>query len=60
MTSTYFQIKYRKKSDPVPNWYVKCTCKTKIEADRFADILSQVSDIYTELKVEPITVEIST
>ena len=60
MTRTYFQIKYRKKTDSVPIWYVKCTCKTKLEADRFADILSQVSDIYSELKVEPITIEIST
>lgn len=56
MEQTYYQIKYRKKRDSVPKWYIKGTYRTKTEADRFADILSQVSDIYSELKVTPITI----
>lgn len=57
MEKTYYQIKYKKKLDSVPKWYLKGTYRTKAEAERFMDVLSQVSDIYSELKVEPITIK---
>ena len=57
MTSTYYQIQYRKKADSVPKWYKKCNCRTELEAKRFLDILSQVSNIYSELKIEIVNVE---
>lgn len=56
MPITYYQIKYRKRADTAPKWYTKGTYRTELEAKRFMNVLYQVSDIYAELKVEPVTI----
>lgn len=54
---TYYQIRYQKKTDNTGKWFVKCTCTEKWQAEKFVDILEQVSDIYKALQVVPVQVK---
>ena len=53
---TYYQIQYQKKTDRTGKWFVKCTCTEKWQAEKFCDVLEQVSDIYKALQVVPVQV----
>ena len=53
----YYKIIYRKKADP-DVWFLKCVCRTRDQAERFKDVLEQVSDVYAELKVLPVSVSV--
>ena len=53
--STEYKLICRKKTDP-ELWFIKCICKTKPEAEKYMQILKDVSDMYLELKIEPVTI----
>ena len=55
ITCTEYKIMYRKKADPEV-WLTKCIVPLREQAEKFINILENVSDIYAELKVEPVTV----
>ena len=55
VTCTEYKLMYRKKADP-GIWFIKCICETEQQANKFLQILLDVSDVYAELKIVPVTV----
>ena len=57
MEQTYYKIMYQKKNDGSGAWYAKKGYYAKQEqAQKYIDILEQVSDVYSILRVEPFTI----
>lgn len=49
---TEYKLIYRKKADP-GIWFIKCICEKREQAEKYLQILTDVSDIYAELKIVP-------
>lgn len=52
---TEYKLIYRKKTDPC-TWFIKCICEKREQAEKYLQILTDVSDIYAELKVVPVEI----
>lgn len=52
--TAYYQIQYRKPEDRPNTWHKKCNCKTQEQAEKFIDVLENVSNVYSELRVVPV------
>lgn len=53
--STEYKLIYTKKSDP-GTWFIKCICEKREQAEKYLQILTDVSDIYAELKIVPVEI----
>lgn len=59
MEQTYYKIMYQKKNDDSGTWYAKKGYYAKQEqAQKYIDILEQVSDIYSVLRLESFIVSV--
>lgn len=52
---TQYKLIYCKKTDP-DTWYIKCICESLQQAQKYFQVLTDVSNIYQELKIVPITI----
>ena len=52
---TEYRLDYRPKKDP-GMWFTKCFCETLPEIEKYKQILIDVSDMYLELRIVPVTV----
>lgn len=57
IVKTYYQLQYQKKTDKTGKWFIKCTCSEKWQAEKFRDVLEQVSNVYKVLQVVPVQVK---
>jgi hypothetical protein len=54
---TCYQLQYQKLHDSSGEWFIKCTCSEKWQAEKFRDVLEQVSNVYKALQVVPVQVK---
>lgn len=52
---TEYKLIYIKKADP-GTWFIKCICEKREQAEKYLQILTDVSDTYAELKIVPVTI----
>ena len=52
--TAYYQIQYRKPEDRPDTWHRKCNCPTQAQAEKFIEVLENVSNVYIELRVVPV------
>ena len=47
----HYQIQYKKHNDNPETWHIKCNCKTREQAEKFLDVLENVSNVYSDLRI---------
>lgn len=57
MENTVYRIMCRKITAP-GEWQIKTVCKEKWQAEKFIGVLETASDVYLELKIEPVYIPV--